>query len=78
MVVYNFSPSIRSIPFNYKQFALHLYLDECLKDPNSNKCCCNKCDNSFINNHHSHIVTEYLNIVNNGRLHQLISKDPKY
>ena len=35
-------------------------------------------DNSFINNHYSHIITGNHNIVNNERLHQLISKDPKY
>ena len=31
-----------------------------------------------MNNHYSHIITENLNIVNNERLCQLISKDPKY
>ena len=38
----------------------------------------NKYDNSFINNHYGHIITGNLNIVNNERLHQLISKSPKY
>ena len=78
MVVYNLNPSIRSILFNYKQFVLHLNIDEFLKDPNSIKCCCNKYDNSFINNHYGHIIIGNLNIVSNERLHQLISKDPKY
>ena len=40
------------------------------KDPNSINCCCNKYDNSFINNHHGHIITGNLNIVNNERLSQ--------
>ena len=51
MVVYYLNPSIRSTLVNYKQFVLHLNIDEFLKDPNSIKCRCNKYDNSFINNH---------------------------
>ena len=78
MVVYNLNPSIRSTLFKYKQFVLHLNIDGFLKDPNSIKLCCNKYDNSFMNNHYSHIITENLNIVNNERLCQLISKDPNY
>ena len=78
MVFYNLNPSIRSTLFNYKQFVLHLNIDEFLKDPNSIKCCWNKYDKSFTNNHYGHIITGNLNIVNNERLHQLISKGPKY
>ena len=78
MVVYNLNPSIRWTLFNYKQFVLHLNIDEFLKDPNSIKCCFNKYDNSFINNNFGYIIIENLNIVNNGRLFQLISKGPKY
>ena len=79
MVVYYLNPSIRSTLVNYKQFVLHLNIDEFLKDPNSIKCCCcDKYDNSFINNHYGHIITGNLNIVNNERLRQLISKGPKY
>ena len=58
MVVYNLNLSIISNLFNYKQFVLHLNTDEFLKDPNSIKCYCNKYDNSFINNHYGHIITE--------------------
>ena len=78
MVVYNLNPSIRLTLFNYKQFVLHLNTDEFLKNPNSIKYCCNKYDNSFINNHYGLILTGNLNIVNNERLRQLISKDPKF
>ena len=78
MVVYYLSPSIRSTFFNYKQFVLHLNIDEFLKDPNLIKCCCNKYDNSFINNHYVHIITGNLDIVNNERLCKLISKGPKH
>ena len=79
MVVYNLNPSIRSTLLSYKQFVLHLNIDEFLKDPNSIKCCCcDKYDNSFINNHYGHIITGNLNIVNNERLRQLISKGLKY
>ena len=78
MVVYNLNPSIRSTLFNYKQFVLHLNTDGFLKDPNSIKCCCNKYDNSFINNNCGHVITGNLNIVNKERLRQLIAKGPKY
>ena len=78
MVVYDLNPSVRSTLFNYKQFVLHLNIDEFLKDPNSIKCCCNKYDNSFINNHYVHIITGNLDIVNNERLCKLISKCPKH
>ena len=54
-----------------------MYVCVSIKDPNSTKCCCNKY-NSFINNHHGHIITGNLNIVNNERLRQFIFKDPKY
>ena len=78
MVVYNLNPSIRLTLLNYKPFVLHLNIDEFLKDPTSIKCCCNKYDNSFINNHYGHIIIEDRNIVNNERLCQVISKGPKY
>ena len=57
MVVYNLNPSNRWTLFNYKQLVLHLSIDEFLIDPNSIKCCCNKYDHSFINNHYGHIIT---------------------
>ena len=78
MVVYNLNCSIRSTLFNNKKFVLHLNIDQFLKDPNSIKCCCNKYDNSFINNHYGHIIMGNLNIVNDERLRQLVSKGPKY
>ena len=78
MVVYNPNPSIISTLFNCKQFVLHLNIDEFLKDANSIKCCCNKYDNFFINNHYGHIITGNLNIVNNERIRRLISKSPMY
>ena len=78
MVVYNLNPSIRSTLFKYKQFVLHLHIDEFLKSSKSIKDCCNKYDNSFTNNHYGHIISESLNIVNNERHCQLISKAPKY
>ena len=78
MVVYNLHPSIRSTLFNYKKFVLHLHIDEFLKGSNSIKDCCNKYDNSFINNHYGYIISESLNVVNNERHCQLISKGPKY
>ena len=74
MVVYNLNASIRSTLFNYKQFILHVNIDEFVKDPNSIKCSCNKNDNSFINNCYGHIITGNLNTVNNEQLRQLISK----
>ena len=78
MVVYNLNPSVRLTLFNYKLFVLDLNMDEFFKDPNSIKCCSSKYDNSFINNQYGHIMTGNLDIVNNERLCQLISKGPKY
>ena len=49
-----------------------------LKDSNSIKCCCNRCNISFLNNHYGHITTGGLNIADNEKLRQLISKHPKY
>ena len=56
MVVYNLNPSVKSILCNYKQFLLHLNIDEFLKDPNSSRCCCNEYNNPFINNNYRHII----------------------
>ena len=67
MAAYNLNPSIRSTLFNHKQFLLHLNIDEFLKDPNSIKCCCNKYNNSFINNYYGHTITWDLSIANNER-----------
>ena len=77
IAVYNLNPSVRSTLFHYKQFVLCLNIDEFLKDPNSIKCCCNKYENSFINNHYGHIITGNLNILINERIRQLMSKGPK-
>ena len=68
MVVYNLNPAIRSTLFNYKQFAHQLNINEFLKDPNLIKCCCIKCNNSFIDNHYGHIMTGDLKVVYNEKL----------
>ena len=60
MVAYNLNPYIRSTLLNYKQFILQLNTAEFLQDPSSIKCCCNKYNNSFINNPYSHILQETL------------------
>ena len=60
-VVHNLNPSFESTLFNYKEFALPLNINEFLKDANF-KCCCNKYNNSFINNHYGHSVTGNRNI----------------
>ena len=78
MVVYNLHSSIRSTVLNYKQLALQLNTDKYLKDPNSIKCWCNRCDISFLNNYYGPITTGRLNIAANEKLCQLISKLPKY
>ena len=72
MVLSNLNPSVRSTLFNSKQFVLHLNIDKFLKDPNPIKCCYNKHDNSFINDHYGHIITGNLNVVNNEGFYQVI------
>lgn len=53
-------------------------IGEFFEDPNSINCCCIKYKNSFVNNHYNHTITENLNIANNVKLRQLISKGPQY
>ena len=60
-VVHNLNPSFESTLFNYKEFALPLNINEFLKDANFKRCC-NKYNNSFINNHYGHSVTGNRNI----------------
>ena len=56
IMVYDLNPPNLSNLFHYKQFALHLNIDEFLKDPNLIKCCCNNDNTCFKNNNYGHIV----------------------
>ena len=76
MVVYNLTNTIRSKIFNYKGFVQSLDVDTYLRDDTILPC---ECDHStFANVHHGHIVTGNLDIVQNEKLHRLLSKGPKY
>ena len=55
-----------------------LNIDEYLKDPNSIKCCCNRCNKSFLNNYYGHKTTGGFNITDNEKFRQHISKLRKY
>lgn len=78
MVVYDLNPFVRSGLSNYKQFVLQLSISKLHKDTNSVKCCCSKYNISFVNNDYGHIKTGKLNIINDEKLRQLITKVQRY
>ena len=68
MVVYKLAPPIRSTIFNYTKFVSSLNLQEFVNNPDTIPCRCNQFDAKFINDHHQHILTGDLYIVNNTKL----------
>ena len=75
-IVFQLSNSIRSKIFNYKTFVQSFDVDSFIDDNNSLPCDCE--DSIFINDDHGHIVTGDIDIVDNSKLKNLISKGPKY
>ena len=80
MVVYKLTPSIRSDIFNYKSFVSNFNIDEFHNNPNCIPCFCHEpgFNPTLIDGQHGHIVTGELKIIKNIKLHNLISKGPKY
>ena len=78
MVVYSLQSPIRSSIFNYTKFVASLDLNSANHDINSIPCHCHSYDNKYIDNHHGHILTGDLSIINNVRLRDLIAKGPKF
>ena len=76
MVVYNLVKPIRSKIFNYKNVLQHLDVDAFLADRTILPCSC--ADSPFIDEHHGHIITGDLRIVQNNKLRKLLCKGPKF
>ena len=71
-ITYSYTKTIKSNIVNYK--------DTILKYNNTSdiKCCCENYPEHFIDNHHQHIFTGDLNIVNNSKLKSLLEKGLNY
>lgn len=78
MVVFSLEDPIRSTILNYTKFVSSLDLSAASANLNSIPCCCSQFDPKYTDNHHKHILTGDLSIIDNLKLRQLISKGPKY
>ena len=78
MVVFTLSEPIRSNIFNYTKFVSSLDINEAHRDIQSIPCHCNQFHPKFIDQHHKHILTGDLTLVENAKLHNLLKKGPKY
>ena len=78
MIIYSLNQSIRSKIFNYNTFVKSLDLNNFVNDNDTVKCACKEFDSAFVNSDFGHIVTGDLNIVENGKLRNILSKGPKY
>ena len=76
MVIYNLVKSIRSKIFNYKKTVQDVDVDAFLANPSILPCSCDS--SSFKDNHHGHIITGDLRIVENNKLRKLLVKGPKF
>ena len=75
-VVYQLTDTIRSKLFNYKKFVQSLDVDTFLSDNSILPCDCSQ--SPFADPNHGHIISGDLGLVTNDKLHNLISKGPKY
>jgi len=75
-VVYNLDQPIESKIFNFNNFVNTLDLNAFVNDNTILPCNC--ANSPFIDNHHKHILTGNLNIIENSKLRKLFSKGPKY
>ena len=75
-VIYKLKDTIASTIFNYNKFAKSVDLNRYLEDETYLPCECN--DSVFADEHHKHIITGDLRIVENPKLRKLFSKGPKY
>jgi len=76
VVVYKLTETIHAKLFNYKKFVQSIDIDSFLIDDSILPC---ECQNSpFQDQDHNHIITGNLEIIENHKLRNLISKGPKY
>lgn len=76
MVVFDLLDPIRSKMFNYKKTVQELDVDAFLSDSSILPCSC--ANSSFKDEHHGHIITGDLRIVENNKLRKLLVKGPKF
>ena len=76
MVVFELNKCIRSKIFNHKKTIQDLDVDEFLANPSILPCCC--ADSPFRDNHHGHIISGDLRIVESNKLRKLLTKGPKF
>lgn len=75
-VVYSLESPISSKIFNFNKFVSSLDVDSFLKDNTSLPC---SCENSpFSDQHHHHIISGDLRLIENNQLRKLFTKGPKY
>ena len=78
MIIYSLNQPIRSKIFNYNNFIKSLDLNKFIDNNDTVQCSCKDFDSSFVNADFGHIVTGDLNIVDNFKLRNILSKGPKY
>ena len=78
MVVFKLVEPIRSTIMNYSKFVSSLDIDQAFNDIESVPCSCHEFDNKFVDDHHQHILTGNLEIIEHVKLRNLIRKGPKY
>ena len=74
IIGYRYNPSIAGLIFNYKKALDPMVIDSI---NTANNIC--SCQNSlYKDNHHNHVITGNLNIVQNDDLRNILKKGPKY
>ena len=75
-IVHSLDAPIGSKIFNFNKFVSSLDVDLFLRDSSSLPCHCS--DSPFKDDHHGHIISGDLRIIENNRLRKLFTKGPKY
>ena len=76
MITYKLRSPISRKIFNFNKFVKSIEVDRVLEDDSYIPCCCS--DSEFRDNHHNHIITGDLSIVQNDKLRHLLAKGPQY
>ena len=76
-VVYRLGNTIRNKIFNYKETVSAIDIND-TETFGTGLATCDCHDSEFVNEHHQHVVTGDLRIIQNGKLRKLISKGPNF
>ena len=77
-VTYSMTESVRSSLFNYGKFVDELDLDKFEDNKESIPCNCANVDPKFVDDHHKHVITGDLSIIENYELRGVFKKGPKF